>query len=105
VCYGVASATQHKHTVEHTAKASRVKAHLQENCIVRTTNTFVSILFLREESSQQQYLDSYLQDNSGDMQYSASNPVRTEFYFSALCHGYYVLWAKLLFVVVCWCTK
>jgi len=36
------------------------KAHL---C---TTNTFISILFLREESSRQRYLDSYLQDNSGE---------------------------------------
>jgi len=61
------------------------KAHL---C---TTNTFISILFLREESSRQRYLDSYLQDNSGDMQYSVSNPVRTEFHFSALHHGDYVL--------------
>ncbi len=32
----------------------RKKAHL------RTTNTFFSILFLREESSRQRYLDSYL---------------------------------------------
>jgi hypothetical protein len=34
------------------------------------------------------------------MQYSASNPVRTEYHLSALCHGDYgvvVLW----FVVVC----
>jgi hypothetical protein len=47
-------------------------------------------------------MDSYLQDNSGDMQYSASNPVRTEFHFSALHHhGDYdvVLWAELWFVV------
>ena len=62
-----------------------------------TTNTFISILFLREESSRQRYLDSYLQDNSGDMQYSASNPVRTEFHFSALHHGDYdVLWGAEL---------
>ena len=76
----------------------RKKAHL---C---TTNTFISILFLREESSRQRYLDSYLQDNSGDMQYSASNPVRTEFHFSALHHGDYdVSWAELWFVV-CGCV-
>ncbi len=31
--------------------------------------TFISILFLREESSRQRYLDSFLQDNSGDVQY------------------------------------
>ncbi len=37
--------------------------------------SFIFILFLREESSRERYLDSYLQDNSGDMQYSASNPV------------------------------
>jgi hypothetical protein len=74
----------------------RKKAHL------RTTNTFISILFLREESSRQRYLDSYLQDNSGDMQYSASNPVRTEFHFSALHHGDYdVLWGAELWFVVC----
>ena len=48
-------------------------------------------------------MDSYLQDNSGDMQYSASNPVRTEFHFSALHHGDYVLWAELWFVV-CGCV-
>ena len=75
------------------------KAHL---C---TTNTFISILFLREESSRQRYLDSYLQDNSGDMQYSASNPVRTEFHFSALHHGDYdVLWGAELWFVVCGCV-
>jgi hypothetical protein len=63
-------------------------------------NNFISILFLREESSGQQYLDSYLHDNSGDVQYSASNPVRTEFHFSELHHGDYdVLWAELWFVV------
>ena len=77
----------------------RKKAHL------RTTNTFISILFLREESSRQRYLDSYLQDNSGDMQYSASNPVRTEFHFSALHHGDYdVLWGAELWFVVCGCV-
>jgi len=38
------------------------------------------------------------------MQYSASNPVRVEFHFSTLCHGDYVLWAKLWFVVVCRCA-
>ena len=77
----------------------RKKAHL---C---TTNTFISILFLREESSRQRYLDSYLQDNSGDMQYSASNPVRTEFHFSALHHGDYdVLWGAELWFVVCGCV-
>jgi hypothetical protein len=76
----------------------RKKAHL---C---TTNTFISILFLREESSPQRYLDSYLQDNSGDMQYSASNP-RTEFHFSALHHGDYdVLWGAELWFVVCGCV-
>ena len=33
-------------------------------------------------------LSSYfLQDNSGDIQYSASNPLCTKFHFSALCHG------------------
>jgi len=75
------------------------KAHL---C---TTNTFIYILFLREESSRQRYLDSYLQDNSGDMQYSASNPVRTEFHFSALHHGDYdVLWGAELWFVVCGCV-
>jgi hypothetical protein len=68
-------------------------------------NTFISILFLCEESSRQQYLDSYLQVSSDDMQYSASNPVRTEFHFSALHHGDYVLWAEFRFVVVCWCAK
>jgi hypothetical protein len=77
----------------------RKKAHL---C---TTNTFISILFLREESSRQRYLDSYLQDNFGDMQYSASNPVRTEFHFSALHHGDYdVLWGAELWFVVCGCV-
>ena len=77
----------------------RKKAHL---CM---TNTFVSILFLREESSRQRYLDSYLQDNSGDIQYSASNPVRTEFHFSALHHGDYdVLWGAELWFVVCGCV-
>ena len=71
------------------------KAHL---C---TTNTFISILFLCEESSRQRYLDSYLQD----MQYSASNPVRTEFHFSALHHGDYdVLWGAELWFVVCGCV-
>jgi hypothetical protein len=76
----------------------RKKAHL---CM---TNTFISILFLREESSRQRYLDSYLQDNS-DMQYSASNPVRTEFHFSALHHGDYdVLWGAELWFVVCGCV-
>jgi hypothetical protein len=41
------------------------------------------------------------------MQYSVSNPVCTEFHFSALHHGDYVLWAELWFVavVVCWCAK
>jgi hypothetical protein len=42
------------------------------------------------------------------MQYSASNPVRTEIHFSALHHGDYdVLWgAELWFVVCdCWRTK
>jgi hypothetical protein len=75
---------------------------------VSIANTFISILFLREESSPQRYLDSYLQDYSGDMQYSVSNP-RTEFHFSALHHGDYdVLWGAelwLWFVVVCWCAK
>ena len=49
-------------------------------------------------------MDSYFQDNSGDMQYSASNPV-PEFHFSALHHGDYVLvlWAQLWFVV-CGCV-
>jgi hypothetical protein len=71
----------------------------------RCTNTFISILFLREESSRQRYLDSYLQDNSGDMQYSASIPVRTEFHFSALHHGDYdVLWGAELWFVVCGCV-
>jgi hypothetical protein len=55
------------------------------------------------------YSFSYLQDNSGDMQYSTSNPVRIEFHFSALHHGDYdVLWGPscgLWFVVVCWCAK
>ena len=79
----------------------RKKAHL---C---TTNTFISILFLREESSPQRYLDSYLQDNSGDMQYSASNPVRAEFHFPhfimvIMCCGPS---CGLWFVVVCWCAK
>ena len=45
---------------------------------------------------------------SGDMQYSASNPVRTEFFFSALHHGDYVLWAGVvvcgLWFVVCGCV-
>jgi hypothetical protein len=77
----------------------RKKAHL---C---TTNTFISILFPREESSRQRYLDSYLQDNSSDMQYSASNPVRTEFHFSALHRGDYdVLWGAELWFVVCGCV-
>jgi len=36
------------------------------------------------------------------MQYSASNPVRTEFRFSALHHGDYdVLWGAELWFVVC----
>ena len=35
------------------------------------------------------------------MQYSASNPVRKEFLFSALHHGDKVLWAELWFMVVC----
>ena len=66
---------------------------------------FISILFLREESSRQRYLDSYLQDNSGDMQYSASNPMRTEFHFSALHYGDYdVLWGAELLFVVCGCV-
>ncbi len=33
------------------------------------------------------------------LQYSASNPLRTEFHFSALHHGDYVLWAELWCVV------
>jgi hypothetical protein len=33
------------------------------------------------------------------LQYSASNPLRTEFHFSALRHGDYMLWAELWFVV------
>ncbi len=37
-------------TVEHAAKAYQVKALLRENFIVRMGNTFISILFLREES-------------------------------------------------------
>jgi hypothetical protein len=78
---------------------------LQESPHLRTTNTFISILFLREESSRQRYLDSYLQDNSGDMQYSASNPVHTEFHFFALHHGDYdVLWGAELWFVVCGCV-
>ena len=32
-------------------------------------------------------------------------PVCTEFYFSTLRHGDYVLWAELWFVVVCRCVK
>jgi hypothetical protein len=51
------------------------------------------------------YSFSYLQDNSGDMQYSTSNPVRTEFHFSALHHGDYdVLWGAELWFVVCGCV-
>jgi hypothetical protein len=39
------------------------------------------------------------------MQYSASNPVRTEFHFSALHHGDYdVLWGAELWFVVCGCV-
>ena len=44
---------------------------------------------------------SYLQDDSGDMQYSTSNPVRAEFHLSALHHGDDVLWAAELWFVVC----
>jgi len=32
-------------------------------------------------------------------------PNNTEFHFSALHHGDYVLWAELWFVVVCRCVK
>jgi hypothetical protein len=40
-----------------------------------------------------------------DMQYSTSNPVRTEFHFSALHHGDYdVLWGAELWFVVCGCV-
>ena len=38
------------------------------------------------------------------MQHFASNSVHTEFHFSALRRGDYVLWAELWFVVVCWCA-
>jgi hypothetical protein len=37
-------------TVEDAAQAERVRVFLRENCIVRMIDTFISILFLREES-------------------------------------------------------
>jgi hypothetical protein len=41
----------------------------------------ISLLFLREESCWQRYLSSYLQDESGNMRYSASNPLHRKFHF------------------------
>ena len=65
----------------------------------------VRCLFLRLRAIWMAYSFSYLQDNSGDMQYSTSNPVRTEFHFSALHHGDYdVLWGAELWFVVCGCV-
>ncbi len=52
--------------------ASVLCVHFRENCIVRTRNTLISVLFLHEELSRQRNLDSFLQDNSGDVQYYVS---------------------------------
>ena len=49
--------------------------------------SFISILFLHEESSWQRYMDSYLQDNSGNRQYSTSNPCVRNSIFLWLCVG------------------
>jgi hypothetical protein len=61
----------------------------------------ISLLFLREESCWQQYLSSYLQDKSGNVRYSASNPLHRTFHFSALCHGDDGVVGR---VVVCGCV-
>ena len=51
------------------------------------TDTFISILFLREESIRLQYPSSYLQDDSDNMGYSTSNPVCSKLHFSAHRRG------------------
>jgi hypothetical protein len=61
-------------------------------------NTFISILFLHQESSRQRYLDSHLQDNSGDMQYFTSNPVHRNSIFP---HFVMVITCVVGRVVVC----
>ena len=58
---------------------------------IHTTNTLISILFLREESSQQRYMNSYLQDDSGDRQYSASN----------LCVRNSIFWHFVMVIMCC----
>jgi hypothetical protein len=75
-------------------------------CVLRTTNTFTSILFLREESSRQRYLDSYLQDNYGDMQYSASTQcVRNSIFpHFIMVIDYDVVWGAKLWFVFCGCV-
>jgi len=47
---------------------------------------------------------SYLQDDSGDMQYSGQ-PERTEFHFTALRHGDYGTLRVVGRVVVCGCVS
>jgi hypothetical protein len=49
-------------------------------------------------------MDSYLQDGSGNRQYSASNPCVWNYIFRHFVMVI-VLWAELWFVVVCLCVK
>ena len=44
---------QYGSIVEHAAQAEQVVGQVRENFIVHTTNTFISFIFLREESSRQ----------------------------------------------------
>ena len=67
---------------------ARKKALLRENFIVRMTNTYIYILFLREESFRQLQMDSYLPDDSGD----GSTPRQTRaygilFFMMIMCCG------------------